>query len=800
MRWILTCFLSWRALAAPGTAAETARAIRENVFDRDECYRVRDLTVIRHDIRVYLTDGYLIFSKPVAGRRTAAAFTTEVEGGDGEVIVMPPNRAERRSLASYIDAPTLDEHFRNALFLSAADLYAEVMAQMNSNPANRKVPEMGPVLDEAWSPVLRNLSASYETRLVLDAVDAAGSGSGLFAGLFTGLKLGNFDVVYDPRAAERISVGQVANRDNRTYFDVWTSFEPRSQPRRTAPLFGTEAALSDYRIEATVEPDLNMTAITRVKITPVGDGLRVLPLDIARAVRVQSATVDGRPAEVFQRDALRANLGRGGNEMFLVLPPEPLRAGRTYEFEFHHSGNVIHDAGDRVYYVTARGNWYPANGLQYASFDLKFRYPRDLDLVSAGEVVEDATEGEWRSTRRRTSVPIRVAGFNLGSYHHVHAARGPYVVEVYANRSLEKALQPKPRETVVLPAPPFPRPRRNNVETVPLPQQEPPPSPAGRMQALATEIGSALEFMAGKFGPPALPFLTVSPIPGAFGQGFPGMIYLSTLSYLRPNTAATPKLDQRQELFFTEILEAHETAHQWWGNLVNADGYHDYWMMEALANYSALLYLEKHKGARSVEQVLEQYRDDLLAKSEAGQTVDSSGPIVLGPRLESSLEPRAWRAITYGKGSWILHMLRRRMGDERFLSMLAELRRRYERKEISTEQFRLLAAGFLPPKSDDPKLEAFFEQWVYGTGMPSLKLTWSLKGKLPALRVVGTVTQSELGEDAGVLAPVEIQLARGKSVVQWVRTSSDPATFTVPVRQAPLKVSLDPHCGVLRRP
>jgi len=68
------------------------------------------------------------------------------------------------------------------------------------------------------------------------------------------------------------------------------------------------------------------------------------------------------------------------------------------------------------------------------------------------------------------------------------------------------------------------------------------------------------------------------------------------------------------------------------------------------------------------------------------------------------------------------------------------------------------------------------------------------------LRVVGTVTQSELGEDAGVLAPVEIQLARGKSVVQWVRTSSEPATFTVPVRQAPLKVSLDPHCGILRRP
>src|SRR5450755_5055856 len=100
-----------------GTAADIARAVRENSFDRDECYRVRDLTILKEDIRVYLTDGYLIFSKPVAGRRMAAVFSSDVEGGDGEVILLPPDRAERRSLASYIDSPNLDEHFRTALFL-----------------------------------------------------------------------------------------------------------------------------------------------------------------------------------------------------------------------------------------------------------------------------------------------------------------------------------------------------------------------------------------------------------------------------------------------------------------------------------------------------------------------------------------------------------------------------------------------------------------------------------------------------------------------------------------------------------
>ena len=144
-------------------------------------------------------------------------------------------------------------------------------------------------------------------------------------------------------------------------------------------------------------------------------------------------------------------------------------------------------------------------------------------------------------------------------------------------------------------------------------------------------------------------------------------------------------------------------------------------------------------------------------------------------------------------------MLRRRMGDERFFAMLAALLKQYDRKEISNENFRELAAQYLPPKSDDPKLEAFFEQWVNETGIPTLKLNYSIKGKAPALRLVGTLTQSDVGEDFSALTPVEVQLGRGKTITQWIRSSSSPVTFTVPLQQAPLKVTLDPRRAVLRR-
>jgi hypothetical protein len=795
-RWLPALVLLARLPLMAGAAADVARAIRENSFDRDECYRVRDLTLVQEDIRIYLTDGYLIFSKPVAGRPIAAVFLADTDSGDGEVMLLPPDRAERRSLATYTDSPNLDEHFRGAVFLFTGDVYDALKKQLPDNPANKKAPELGVLLDEHWTSALRNLGAGYQTRLTLDLLGWPASRPGLLVAFFQGMKLGNFDVVFDPSSPEQILAGQLTTRDNRLYFDTWTSFVARSSRLHPAPR-KPELSVRDYRIQAVVNEDLSLSVVTRVKVTPTAGGVPVAPFEIAPEMAVTEATVDGRAAEVLQSDALRVNLIRGGNNLFLVVPPEPLREGVEYEFEFHHSGRVIHDAGDRVFYVSSRGDWYPMFSDQFASFDLLFRYPRDLDLVTPGDVVEDRTEGDWRTTRRRTSAPIRMAAFNLGDYDHARLERDGYTVDVCANRSLERALQPRP-QTSILNSPPPSMSRRRQPDptesTVPLEA-----TPEQRLEGLASEVASALEYMASRFGPPALPHLTVSPIPGTFGQGFPGLIYLSTLAYLKSLPASRVAATPEAELFFQDVLQAHEVAHQWWGNRVTSATYRDVWLMEALANYSALLYLEKRKGGHSVELMLDSYRADLLAKSDSGQIVDSTGPIVLGPRLENSQEPRAWRNIIYGKGSWIIQMLRRRMGDERFLSMLRELIERYGGKEISTEDFRELAAQFLPPKSDDPKLEGFFAQWVYGTGIPSLKLSWSIKGKAPALRLVGTLTQSDVDEDFSATAPVEIQVTRGRTITQWVRTAAEPATFTVALTQPPLKVTLDPHYAVLRR-
>jgi aminopeptidase N len=325
------------------------------------------------------------------------------------------------------------------------------------------------------------------------------------------------------------------------------------------------------------------------------------------------------------------------------------------------------------------------------------------------------------------------------------------------------------------------------------------PDPKARLAALADEIGSAMEFMSSNFGPPPLKTLTVSPIPGAFGQGFPGLLYLSTLAYLNPNELPMPVRTESQRRFFSELLHAHEVAHQWWGNLVTSVSYQDEWLMEALANYSALLFLEKRKGRRALEEVLDEYRQHLVAQTPDGKTIESAGPIVWGTRLNSSQSPGSWRVIMYEKGAWIVHMLRVRLGDAAFMKMLNAVAQRNRYGSVTTDGFRKLAAEFVPAGSDDKKLENFFEQWVYGTGIPQLKLEHSVRGKAPRVRVAGSIKQSDVNEDFSVTVPVEMQLPGKRTSTKWVRTASEPVTFAAEVNQAPLKIAIDPYTVLMRR-
>jgi hypothetical protein len=792
------------------SAADLGKAVLSARLDPSACYRVRDLELSQEDAQFYLTDGYIIFGKPVNGAPVSAVFSAEIEGGDAEVLLLPPNRSERKSLAGYTGSPNLDEHFTNAVFLFTEAQARGLAAQIRTKGEAKNSPEVGALLADQWSAIVANLTGSYESRMVLDLLNEDGQQPprGFFKAIIKGKKLGNFDFGYDSRGNEQLNLGQLNSRDGNTYFDTWTSFA--SQSHRSAPPPAPEEEILSYRIEATLDSAFVLHCITHIRFRATGDSRNAIPFDMSAQMRPTGAALDGAAAEVYERDSVRNNLVQNsGDELLLVIPPRPLEPGSEHEVEIRHEGKVVVDAGHQVYFVSSRGSWYPDRGAQFASYDVIYRYPKSLDLVSAGQVTEDGNEGDVRVTHRVTDSRIRWLGFNLGVYERKDLERDGIRIEVCANREVEDALRFRAAEAAPPsdPADPaignFPRRRREVIdagvaEPPPAPAPTPVVNPANQLTQVADDVAAAVEFYRARFGAPPVNRIEVSPVPGRFGQGFAGMIYLSTLSYLPIAARPLSLMPAWQQVFYGEFLRAHEVAHQWWGNIVTTGPYRDEWLMEALANYSALLFLESRHGPKLVDSILDQYRRMLLTKGPDGETAESEGPVVQGRRLETSNNPNAWNAVAYGKGAWILHMLRRRMGDEQFTKMLGELRRRYEWKTIDTEQFRLLCAEFLPPQSPDPKLENFFDQWVYGTGIPTLKLTSSVKGKTGAWKITGTIVQSDVPGDFSVTIPVEIQTGRGK-VVRELQTGGDPVTFSIPVAAANAKAALDPASSVLRR-
>ena len=794
LRFVFVLAIGVASLRAQShTAADLGHQVLGASLDPTQCYHIREIRLQEDDANFYLTDGYLIFGKPVMGAPLSAVFTTDVDGGDAEVVLLPPDRAERRTLAASTESPNLDEHFTLGVFFFTDRTARALAERVRNDPTAEKVPAIGALMADRWNLTVTSLMSSFETRIVLDLMTKGATGEGFFEAALRGRKLGDFDVVQDARATEQIAAGKMQVRDGLSVWETWTRFV--GSAHRSQPPPAPEMGILNYRIEASMDASLAMHCVTRIRVRATPDSREVLPFELTAAMRVLSATVDGVPAEIHERDSLRSGLVQNsGNELVLVVPPQPLEPGSEHTVEIVHEGKVVLDTGNQMYFVSARGTWYPGRSLQFAAYDVTYHYPANLDLVAAGAVTEDHTENGVRTTRRVIDGKIRLLGFNLGRYTRHEAEKNGISLEVSANRSFEAALRPAPPQIIA----PDPTPAGRGGIRVPQFAQPPPlpTDPADRVATISTEMQAAIEYFRTKFGEPPLKHIEVSPVPGRFGQGFAGMIYLPTLMYLDPANMPVGAASSQTDMdFFGQLLRVHETAHQWWGNIVSTDSYHHEWLMESLANYSAVMFLESRMGPRAVEKALDIYRRELLVKGPDGETAESQGPLVEGRRLESSVVPGAANAVLYGKGTWIIHMLRRRLGDANFLKMLAELRRRYEWKAVTTDEFRTLCAGFLPAGSSDPKLTDFFDQWVYDTGMPTIKMTYTVVGR----KVTGSVTQTDAPDDFTVTVPVEIRMGTGKPVVRQIRTSGEPVKFTVEMPGLGAKAALDPGWSVLRR-
>jgi aminopeptidase N len=121
-------------------------------------------------------------------------------------------------------------------------------------------------------------------------------------------------------------------------------------------------------------------------------------------------------------------------------------------------------------------------------------------------------------------------------------------------------------------------------------------------------------------------------------------------------------------------VNAHELAHQWFGNLVTeTEGTH-HWLHEGFATYYALLAERKIFGE-------DYYHWKLLQSAEQLKELSDEG------KGESLLNPKAGSLTFYEKGAWALHILKEQIGEEAFKSAVANYLQKFQFKNVTTEDF-----------------------------------------------------------------------------------------------------------------
>jgi Peptidase family M1 domain len=802
MGWLVLWLLVLPATLAAGVSgAQSLDEILATKFDPQQCYRVRDLFLEREDVKFYLTDGHLIFAKPVQNRTIAALFLATSPMDQGELLVIPPTAGERLSVARFSSQPVLNEKFRTAMMFFTDDTAEQLRQSIEASHTAVLDAKEGESLGPRWDPVLKNLLENTAMRLLFDLISDLPRQSGFFGAVMGGSRLGRFDIVVDPNQPRQVTIGQSVWRDNHYYFETWCNFPSRSvregrQQPKTLP-----GRLEDYHIDASVSPDLLLKVISKATFYPDSTAQRAFALELSQELYVRKVLLDGEPVEFLQLDQpVTSDVRRRQNNLILLVLPENPPAGAHYELEMQYDGRVISEADEGVYYVGSRGTWYPKTRSNFANFDLTFHYPAELDLVATAELLDTNVEGAVRTSRFRTPSPIRLAGFNLGRYKRASRQVGNYTVEVCANREVEANLRPPPPSPLIFPEPSAGRSRsfgRGAASTVFIPPTPELVRPSDRIEEVAASSAAAVQHLAEWFGAPATPHIVISPVPGNFGQGFPGLVYASTLSYFRPDDPPLKDLPAWQQRFYSELLRSHEISHQWWGNVVTIDDESDIWLMEALATYSAVMLVEEQRGPQERDNLLAEYRQRLLEVNQDGETVESAGPVVLGYRLRSSKFPDAPNVVMYEKGAWILHMLRGILGEDPFRAFLRELCDRYRYKVITTDDFRREAVRYLPANWPDPQLEVFFDQWVYSTGIPKYKLEYHTKGKAPHVQFQARLLQQGVPNHFTALVPLRIETLPGRSTTEYIRSDGRETELNLVLRNPPSNVTLDPAKTIL---
>ncbi len=513
-------------------------------------------------------------------------------------------------------------------------------------------------------------------------------------------------------------------------------------PRRTG------IDIENYRFELTLSDETDVVlGRTTVSLRFTNNGVTELPLDLIgvgeddRGMSVQRVSAQGAELDwVHEADLLTISLAEAGRS--------GLRVDVVVEYSGVPASGLVagpNKYGDRTFFSdnwpNRARNWLPTIDHPYdkAMSEMVVTAPAHYQVVSNGVLIEQTDQGNGtRMTHWKNSVPVATWLYVLG-------------VAEFAVQHVDD-FDGRPIETWVY-------------------RQDRDPG----FYDFAVPTKAAMDFYDDYVGPFAYERLAniTSPVTGG------GMEAATAIMYHESSVTGNRSVRWRNVII-------HEVAHQWFGNAVTESDWDDIWLSEGFATYFTLLFIEHAYGRDEFVAGLRSSAERVFAQYET----DPEYRIV---HDDLSDMRRVTSGATYQKGSWILHMLRNRMGDEAFWEGIRAYYARYMNANATTAEFRTVME-----EASGLDLELYFEQWLYNGGNPRIEGWWTYDPDAQAVRIEINQTQT-----AGPTfdLPLEVGIhfdgATLPTMIETLSVDERFHRFVIPVDNQPTNVTLDPNVKTL---
>lgn len=234
-------------------------------------------------------------------------------------------------------------------------------------------------------------------------------------------------------------------------------------------------------------------------------------------------------------------------------------------------------------------------------------------------------------------------------------------------------------------------------------------------------------------------------------------------------------------------LDAHETAHQWFGDLVTCRDWSHLWLNEGFASYYTILYEEQKLGVDAMKHSLWQEAQQVFQANDTRPIVwrDYGDPM-------QQFDSRA-----YPKGAWVLHMLRSQLGADLYRRCIQTYLQRHRNGIVRTEDLQDVIE-----EVSGLSFDQFFDQWLYHGGVPELKIdySWDAGGKLAKITVRQTQKLNDQVRLFRLPLPIGFTVAGQKEPLRFkADVSKDVEDFYFSLPAQPELVRIDPDYTVLAK-